>query len=96
MKCAYFEKECIKGGAGIPCVNCMRDEIDHYKKKIDHYKKKAEGNTISITKDELITAQAEALKTLTVANPMILMLSDEMSVFAVLTVTSLFDKEKKS
>ena len=89
MKCAYFEKECIKGGAGIPCVNCMRDEIDHYKKK-------AEGNTISITKDELITAQAEALKTLTVANPMILMLSDEMSVFAALTVTSLFDKEEKS
>lgn len=24
MKCAYFEKECTKGGAGISCINYMR------------------------------------------------------------------------
>lgn len=96
MKCAYFEKECIKGGAGIPCVNCMRDEIDHYKKKIDHYKKKAEGNTISITKDKLAMAQSKALTALVVDNPVFMLFSDEMCVFAALTAKLLFDEEEKS
>ena len=86
MKCEYFEKECYKGCHS--CISCMRDEINHYRKK-------AEGNTISITEDELIAAQAKALTALTVANPMILMLSDEMSTFAALTVKSLFDKKEE-
>lgn len=87
MKCEYFEKECDKGCHS--CISCMRDEINHYRKK-------AEGKTISITRDELITAQAEAFTRLTIENPMILLLSDEMSKFGALTVKLLFNEEEKS
>ena len=89
MKCAYFEKECTKGGAGIPCINCMRDEINHYRKKV-------EGNTISITKDKLTMAQSKALTALVVDNPVFMLFSDEMCVFAALTAKLLFDEEEKS
>lgn len=87
MKCEYFEKECDKGCHS--CISCMRDEINHYKKK-------AEGNTISITKDKLAMAQSKALTALVVDNPVFMLFSDEMYVFAALTAKLLFNEEEKS
>lgn len=51
--------------------------------------------TITITKEELITAQASALMTMTIKSPAIFIIQDELLKLAALTAKILFHEEEK-
>ena len=94
MKCMYFEKECC---SKKHCPECMVDEINYYRKKLADMEPKnnVKKGSIQITKDELITAQAEAFTYMALKNPAMLFIKDEFSEAAGLTVSLLFNKEEK-
>ncbi|MGN1399387.1 MAG: hypothetical protein ACI4WG_05270 [Erysipelotrichaceae bacterium] len=96
MKCPYIEKICPELNAK-PCTTCMTEEINYLRKKVVDMAQRnnAKAGSIMITKDELITAQAEALARLSLANPALFIIADELSKASALTAAILFDKKEE-
>lgn len=93
MKCFYFEKECPRK---TPCTECMVDEINYLRKRVaTKVKSKVKEGSIMITENELIHAQSVAFAEMVEANPMVMLIVDEIATHSAITIKQLFENEKE-